>query len=118
MALSRRIIVVPMDGEDRDPHVDVQILIVHMVKGALEILTGITEHFQLTRFITQAVHPDRTHHLVHGLPGRFVLVEQIPSQQHHVDILLLGQTHHLVETLPAVVSPDGISFIVPNMVVG
>lgn len=118
MALSRGVIVVPMDGKDRDPHVDVHILIVHMVKSTLEILTGITEHFQLTRFITQTVHPDRAHYLIHGLPGRLVLVEQIPSQQHHVDILLLGQTHHFVEALPAVVSPDGISFIVPNMVVG
>ena len=110
--------MVPMDGKDRDPHVDVQILIIHMVKGTLEILTGITEHLQLTRFITQAVHPDRAHHLVHGLPGRLVLVEQIPSQQHHVDILLLGQAHDFVITLPAVVAPNGISFIVPNMVVG
>lgn len=44
-------------------------------------------------------------------------MEQISRQQDHVNITLSGQTHDLMEGLPTVVPADGVSFIVPDMVV-
>jgi hypothetical protein len=45
-------------------------------------------------------------------------VEEIASEEDHVDIALLGQAHDLVEGFPAVISSDGIAFVVADMVIG
>lgn len=109
--------MISMDRENGDGHINIQILVVHMVKRALEILTRVTDHLQFTRLVPQAVHPDGPHHLIHGLPGWLVFMEQIPRQENHVDILFFGHTHHLMETLPTIISPDGISLVVADMIV-
>lgn len=44
-------------------------------------------------------------------------MEQIPSQQHHIDILLFCNTHNLMEALPAVIATNCISLCVANMIV-
>lgn len=45
-------------------------------------------------------------------------MEQVSREQDHVDISFLGQTHHFVEALPAIVTPDRITLVVTDMVVG
>ena len=44
-------------------------------------------------------------------------MEQIPSEQYHVDLAILGQTHNLVKCLPRVVAPRRVLLIVADMVV-
>ncbi len=44
-------------------------------------------------------------------------MEEISSQQHHVDILLFSKAHHLVETLPTVIATFGVSFGIAHMVI-
>ena len=118
MTLSGGVIMVAMDRENRNSHIDVEIFVIHMVECPLEVFTGVTEHFQLTGLIAQTVHPDRAHYLVHGFSGRLVLVKEIACEKHHVDITLSSEAHHLMETLPTVIAPDRVSFVVPDMVVG
>ena len=44
-------------------------------------------------------------------------MEKVPSQKHHVDILLFRKAHDLVESLPAVVASDVVSLGVADMAV-
>lgn len=45
-------------------------------------------------------------------------MEKIASKEYHVHVSLFGQTHQLMEALPAVIAPYRISLVVPDMVVG
>ena len=45
-------------------------------------------------------------------------MEQITSEEDHVYITFLCQTHDFMEGLPAVVAADGVSFVVADMTVG
>ncbi len=45
-------------------------------------------------------------------------MEQISSEQHHVDVLLLGQAHDLMKALPAVVPSYRIALHVTDMAIG
>lgn len=44
-------------------------------------------------------------------------MKEISGEQHHVDIVFLGQAHDFVETFPAVISPNRVSFVVADMIV-
>jgi len=44
-------------------------------------------------------------------------VEEVPSEQHHVDILLFCEGHDFMEALPAVIASDGVSLSVADMAV-
>jgi hypothetical protein len=77
MALAGGIVVVTVDRKDRDTDVDVQVFIVHVVEGALEVFAGIAQQFQLARLVSETVHANRAHYLVHGLSRRLVLMEEI-----------------------------------------
>lgn len=44
-------------------------------------------------------------------------MKEIPSVEHHVDIMLFGQRHDLIEGLPAVVLAVRIAFVVSYMAV-
>lgn len=44
-------------------------------------------------------------------------MEEIPSKQDHVHILLFRQAHDFMEALPAVVAAYGVSFGVTNMAI-
>lgn len=83
-----------------------------------KLLARIAQHLQLTRLLSVAIHPQASHDLVHGLARRLVLVEEIASEQDHVDIAFFRQAHDLMEGLPAVIATDGIAFVVADMVVG
>ncbi len=45
-------------------------------------------------------------------------MEEVPGQEHHVDVLFAGQAHDLVKTLPAVVAAGGVALGVADMAVG
>ena len=45
-------------------------------------------------------------------------MEEVSSQEHHVNISVFGQTHNFVEALPAVVTSNGICLREANMIVG
>ena len=45
-------------------------------------------------------------------------MEQVSSQENHINIPFLGQAHYFVEALPAVVPTDGISLVVADMIIG
>lgn len=45
-------------------------------------------------------------------------MEQVSSQEDHINISFLGQAHYFVEALPAVVPTDGISLVVADMIIG
>jgi hypothetical protein len=89
---SRGIVVITVDRENRYRNIDVRILVVDMIEGTsshvspvtaesekvpipLKGLAGIAEHFQLTGLLSKAIHPQRPHNLIHGLPRRLVLVK-------------------------------------------
>lgn len=109
------IIVIPMNAEHRNGNIDIRILIIDMTPRALKLQTRIAQHLNLARLLSVAVLPQRLHHLIHGLPARLVIVEQVARQQHHVDVAVLCKTHDLVKRPPAVVAADWITFIVADM---
>jgi hypothetical protein len=45
-------------------------------------------------------------------------VEEITCQEDHINIPFLGQTHYLVEALPAIVAANGVSLVVADMIIG
>lgn len=133
-AYTRWIVVVPVYREDRYGDVDIGIFVVDMVECSISFsswrmlfmafnilpsksLAPITQHLQLARLLSVAVHAQASHHLVHRFTRRLVLVEEIAGEQDHIDIAFLGQTHNLVKRLPAVIATDRISFVVADMVV-
>jgi len=44
-------------------------------------------------------------------------VEEVSGKQDHVDIFVFGEAHDFVKAFPAVIATDGITLIVPNMVI-
>ena len=44
-------------------------------------------------------------------------MEKVPSQQHHIDILLFCEGHDLMKALPAIIASNGVSLSVANMIV-
>lgn len=44
-------------------------------------------------------------------------MEEVPRQQHHIDIPFFGDGHDFVKGFPAVVPPLRVAFRIPNMVV-
>lgn len=45
-------------------------------------------------------------------------MEEIPGEEDHVDVSFPSQAHDFVKTSPAVLPTPGISFVVPDMIVG
>lgn len=107
--------MIPMNAEHRNRHIDIRILVIDMTAGALKLQTRIAQHLDLARLLPVAVLPQRLHHLVHGLPARLVIVEQVAREQHHVNVAVFGETHHLMECLPAVVAADWVPFVVADV---
>lgn len=44
-------------------------------------------------------------------------MEEISSEQNHVDVSFSGQAHDFIESLPTVVAPDRVAFVVADMIV-
>jgi len=89
-----------------------------ILKGSpWESLRSVTQHLQLTGLVTVTVHTERSHDLIHGLSRRLVFVEEVSGKQDHVDIFVFGEAHDFVKAFPAVIATDGITLIVPNMVI-
>jgi hypothetical protein len=127
--------VVAMNGKDRYGDIDVGILVVDMVECSaqceqlsmyvllvkcnlpVESLARIAEHLQFARLLAVAVHAKTPHNLIHRLPARLVVVEEITSKKHHVDIASFGQTHDLVKRLPTIIASYRIAFVVTDMVI-
>ena len=94
---TRRIIMIPMNREDRNRHINIRILIVDMIElpayhqplhplqpsrhshSPIKLLTGITQHLQLTRLLAITVHTQTAHHLIHRLAAGLVVVEEVAS---------------------------------------
>lgn len=81
------------------------------------MLAAVAQHLQLARLIAETVGAKTAHDLIHGLPGRLVLMKEVASEENHVYVPLLCRDHDLVERLPAVISTDGITFTIADMVV-
>jgi hypothetical protein len=118
VAVAAWIIMVPVDGENRRGYVDVGVLIVDMGKRALEDLGGVAQKFELTGLHSETVLPERTHDLVHGLARRFVVVEQVTTEEDHIDITSAGELHDLIKSAPTVILANGVSLFKPDMVIG
>lgn len=82
-----------------------------------KMLAAIAQHLQLARLVAVAVRTETSHDLVHGLSGRFVLVEEVAGKQNHVHITLFGRTHDLIECFPTIVAANRVSFAITDMVV-
>ena len=86
------VVVVSVDREDRYGNVDVGVFVVDVIerpklqslalsvpssRGTLRIhlplksLRPVTQHLQLARLLPQAIHTQRAHDLIHGLPRGF-----------------------------------------------
>lgn len=104
-----------MNTKHRNRYINIRILIIDMTARALKLQTRIAQHLNLAWLLPVTVLPQRLHHLVHGLPTRLIIVEQVTRQQHHVDVAVFGETHHLMERLPAIVATDRVAFIVADM---
>ena len=81
--------MVSVYGKDRDGYVDIRVLVVDVIEssGSFLILSRtlpgrvvsipfkgfslVTQHLQLAWFLSQTIHPQRSHDVVHGLPGWF-----------------------------------------------
>jgi hypothetical protein len=127
--------MVTMDGEHRNCDIDILVFVVDVIESTVavsgsclvnsvcngnlpsELLAGVTQHFNLARFVTETVLPQTAHNLVHRFARWLVLVEQITSQKNHVNLSFLGQAHDLVESFPTVVTPDRVAFVVSDMIV-
>ena len=66
----------------------------------LESLTSITQQFQLARLLSQTIHAKGSHDLIHGLPRRLVIVEEITGEEDHVNLHPSAST--LADVLPAI----------------
>src|ERR1700677_415669 len=88
-----------------------------MIKHAVEMLGSVTQRLQLTRLFTVAIHSKRLHDFVHGFSRWFVVMKEIASEKHQVNIPLLSKTHDLVEGLPGIIAADWVSLLVADMVV-
>jgi hypothetical protein len=127
--------VVAVNGKDWYGYIDVGILVVDMVECSaeceqlslcvlivkcnlpVESLARIAKHLQFARLLAIAVHAKTPHNLIHRLPARLIVVEEITSKKHHVDIASLGQTHDLVEGFPAIIASYRVAFVVTDMVI-
>jgi len=85
--VAARVVVVAVDGEDWEGHVDVGVLIVDVAEGALENLGRVAEELELAGLHPEAVLPEGPDDLVHGFPRGFVVVEEVPGEENHVDLL-------------------------------
>ena len=86
---SCRIVVVSMDRKDRDRYIDIGVFVVDMIESSDKLSTFarewnrsltylpfesfglVAQHLQLARLLSQTIHPQRSHDMVHGLPGGF-----------------------------------------------
>jgi len=78
----------------------------------------VAQEFELAGFLPEAVVPQRSDHLVHGLSGRLVLVKEVAAEKYHVDIAGARNLHNLIKGAPAVILSDRVSLFVAHMVVG
>lgn len=83
--------MVAMDREQWQRHAQVWIHVVDRSVHA-EVDGRIGDETDRDGFISEAVLPQQRHTTVQRTPGRFVVVEEVASQQQHVDPMGLGQT--------------------------
>jgi hypothetical protein len=127
--------MISMNGEDRNSNIDILILIIHVVERSSRIqvskthpasfrlysrrkvFTPITQHLQFTRSITQTVCTQRFHDTAHALSAGLVVVEQVASEEYHVNFAFFGQVHNLAEGFKGVHTTNSMALVVADMVV-
>lgn len=126
--------MIAMDRKDGDGNVDIGIFVVDMRESTFKDRCGIGQKFERTRFHAQAVLSECTHHLVKGLSGRFVVVEEIASEENHIDLFMLeamidtngdgsyifspGKVQNFIESSPTVIPTNRVSLFITDMIVG
>jgi hypothetical protein len=135
MSFAGWVVVIAVNGEDRNGDVDIGIFVIDVVERPIDVRTSscnavlirislpgkllacVAQHLDLARLVTEAVHPQTTHDLVHRFARWFILVEKVTCQQDHVNIAFPRQAHDFVECLPAVITADRVAFSISDMVV-
>lgn len=118
MAIAAWVVVVAVDREDGNSDIDVGILVVDKGKGSFKDFGSVTEKLEFAWLHAEAVFAKRAHDLVHGFARGFVLMEEITTQQDHVDVLLLCYLHDLVKGTPTVILADGVALRITDVVIG
>ena len=118
MTIAAWVVVVSVDRKHRDGDVDVGVLVVDVREGTLEDFGGVTEKLELAGLHAETVLSERAHDLVHGLARWLVIVEQVATEEDHIDIPSAGKLHNLVKCAPAVIFPDRVSLLESHVVVG
>jgi hypothetical protein len=92
VSFTSRVIVVTVDGEDRDRYVDILVLVVDMVKGAWQVstmkllkstdlpaehLASVAEKLELARLVAQTVFAKTLHDLIHRFSRRLIVMKQV-----------------------------------------
>ena len=82
-----------------------------------KLFACIAQHLDLAGLVSEAIHSQTAHDLVHRFARWFVVVEKVTSQKDHVDIAFPRQAHDFVESFPAIVATDGVAFAIADMIV-
>jgi hypothetical protein len=135
MSFAGWVVVIAVNGEDRNSDVDIRVFVVDVVERSIDVSTSsrnavliqisspskllacVAQHLDLAGLVTEAVHPQTTHDLVHRFARWFVFVEKVTCQENHVDIAFPRQAHDFVECLPAVIAADRVAFSVSDMII-
>jgi hypothetical protein len=135
MSFAGWVVVIAVDGEDRNSDVDIRVFVVDVVERPIDVSTSscnvvlirislpskllacVAQHLDFAGLVTEAVHPQTTHDLVHRFARWFVFVEKVTRQENHVDIAFPRQAHDFVESLPAVIAADRVAFSISDMVI-
>ena len=82
-----------------------------------KLFACIAQHLDLAGLVSEAIHSQTAHDLVHRFARWFVVVEKVTSQKDHVDIAFPRQAHDFVESLPTVIATNWVAFAIADMVV-
>lgn len=92
-AVARRVVVVPVDGEDRQR--DGRVRVLEVDAPGREVRGLVAEDLERDGRVAQSVAPEESHRLVQRATARLVVVEQVPGVEEAVRAALLGQEEHL-----------------------
>lgn len=112
-AVARRVVVVPVDGEDRQR--DGRVRVLEVDAPGREVRGLVAEDLERDGRVAQRVAPEESHRLVQRAPARLVVVEQVPGVEEAVRAALLGQEEHLLEGGEGVAPAHGVAVEVAKM---
>ena len=110
--------MVTMDTEHRNAHIQVGILIVNPGKlGSMKVRLLIAEKLNLYRTIPETVLPKKGGGFVNCSSARFVVVEEISSEQDHIYFLFYSMLEYLFERYKTVITSDSVFLLVTKMII-